>query len=190
MKFVYLLFNLFFITGLVAQTYSLDSEPAEILSISGSSSLHDWTVIAGEMNNVLQELQLKEGKLFVDTFQLSIPVHSLNSGKPAMETKMHKALKGSDYPEVQFQLKEELMIDVMDEEADSISGILTVAGKSVPIDLDLSVSMENNVIILTGNEDMKMTDFDINPPTALFGQIKTHDEIVVNFELKYKQTIQ
>jgi len=39
-----------------------------------------------------------------------------------------------------------------------------------------------------GNEPMKMTDFGIEPPSALFGQIQTKDEIVVVFTLVYKQS--
>jgi hypothetical protein len=31
-----------------------------------------------------------------------------------------------------------------------------------------------------------MTDFQITPPSAMFGQIETKDDITVNFELQFK----
>ena len=82
------------------------------------------------------------------------------------------------------------MLDIADDKTDTIDGLLTITDKSNTIDLDLNVSISNDVITLSGNEAMKMTDFDIDPPKALFGQIKTRDDIVVNFELSYKLVVE
>ena len=190
MKIVYILLSLFLIVNVSAQSYTLSSEPGEVLSVSGTSSLHDWSVDATEMNDLLQELSMSDGKLTIDAFQISIPVASLDGGKGGMKSKLQKALKESEYPDIIFELQEQTVIDVADDETDSIEGLLTITDKSKTIDLDLNVSISNDVITLSGNEAMKMTDFDIDPPKALFGQIKTHDDIVVSFELSYKLVVE
>ena len=190
MKIVYTLLSLFLITNLTAQTYTLSSVPGEVLSVSGTSSLHDWSVDATEMNDLLQELSISDGKLTINAFQISIPVASLDGGKGGMKSKLQKALKESEYPNIIFQLQEQTVLDIADDKTDTIDGLLTITDKSNTIDLDLNVSISNDVITLSGNEAMKMTDFDIDPPKALFGQIKTRDDIVVNFELSYKLVVE
>ena len=37
----------------------------------------------------------------------------------------------------------------------------------------------------TGSYTLKMTDFSVKPPTAMFGTIKTGDEITVKFNVDY-----
>ena len=64
----------------------------------------------------------------------------------------------------------------------SISGELMVAGVTKKIDIKVTLSKKNQLIMVDGNHQLKMTDFGINPPKALLGAIKTGDEIEVKFK--------
>ena len=43
--------------------------------------------------------------------------------------------------------------------------------------------LADGTVKATGVVTIKMTDFGIHPPTAIFGRIKTGNEVKVNFEL-------
>lgn len=186
MKIIYLAACLFYIGGISAQNYVLASEPAEVLSITGSSTLHEWTVQAGEVNNLPQLMNINDNKIDLEAVDISIPVNTLDGGRGAtMNNKIQKALLATEHPSVIFQLKEEQIINLSNSDSSSITGELMIAGASVPVDLDLTISSDGEQITLTGNEPMKMSDFGIEPPSAMFGQIQTKDEISVTFTLNY-----
>jgi len=189
MKMICLAFCLFCLGGISAQTYMLESNPSEVLTITGASSLHDWTVQAGEVNNIPQEMSVTDGIIDLSAFEISIPISTLDGGRGAtMNNKIQKALVATNHPDVVFQLDEDQVIKLVDSESNTIVGELMLAGQSVPILLDVAVSTEGDQLTFTGNEPMKMTDFGIEPPSALFGQIQTKDEIVVVFSLVYKKS--
>ena len=55
--------------------------------------------------------------------------------------------------------------------------------------VDFSTTISDNKITLVGENKFKMTDFNIDPPKALFGTITTGDDINIkfsNFIKKYK----
>jgi hypothetical protein len=39
---------------------------------------------------------------------------------------------------------------------------------------------------VTGVKKMKMTDYNVKPPTALLGTIKTGNDITISYNLKFK----
>jgi polyisoprenoid-binding protein YceI len=43
--------------------------------------------------------------------------------------------------------------------------------------------LPNGTVNATGMVPIKMTDFGIKPPTAMFGTLRTGDEVKVNFAL-------
>jgi polyisoprenoid-binding protein YceI len=64
-------------------------------------------------------------------------------------------------------------------------GTLTVAGKKSTIEMDVTANrLTDGTVKATGMVPIKMTDFGIKPPTAIFGRLKTGDDVKVNFELK------
>ena len=42
-------------------------------------------------------------------------------------------------------------------------------------------------ITLKGSKPLKFSEFDIEPPSATFGQIVCGDDIAVNFEFRYQK---
>lgn len=61
-----------------------------------------------------------------------------------------------------------------------VSGDLEIGGKSKPVSFDLSESGGT----LTGSADVKQSDWDIKPYSALFGALKVNDEVKVVVEAK------
>ncbi|MEP1791697.1 YceI family protein, partial [Reichenbachiella sp.] len=60
-------------------------------------------------------------------------------------------------------------------------GELLIAGKSNEIPVRLTINNTSKLSV-SGSIKIKMTDYGITPPTAVFGTIKTGDDITIQFD--------
>jgi hypothetical protein len=104
-----------------------------------------------------------------------------------MDKKTHKALKSEEYPKIIFTLKapQELTL-VNGSYSGVVKGELYMAGFRRDIDLKLSGTLENNILSLNGEKSLLMTDYKMDPPTALMGTVKTGNEVVIHYAIKLK----
>lgn len=174
---------MFFSPNIQAQsTYQLSDDSKMV--IKGTSSLHDWesdvTTLKGEGVVKIQNQQPDFQNL-----TLTIPVESIKSGKSAMDKNTYEALQEEKHPNIKFTLNDIKSISQGEVKA---SGQLSIAGKSKAVVLTADYDMLNQEqISLKGSYTLKMTDFGIDPPTAVFGTIKTGDEITVDYNLQLKK---
>ena len=59
-------------------------------------------------------------------------------------------------------------------------------GNSNNIDVDLDIQ-EKDSYVISGHFDMKMTDYGVSPPTAIFGTVKTGDDISLDMVFVMKK---
>lgn len=123
---------------------------------------------------------------------LKIKVEELKSGNSRMENDMQEALKAEKHPWIIFTLSEikKVSIQALPEGGDTViilhtSGLLQLAGvkKTVNLDFELTEATEQSVLLVS-NSEFLMTSFDINPPKALFGLIKAHDNVDIHYEIE------
>jgi polyisoprenoid-binding protein YceI len=152
------------------------------MTVQGSSSLHDWESqitkadLKGEF--VISNQQLTE----VKNLEVKIPVESIKSTKgKMMDNKTYEAFKSEKNPYIIYSLNTARInangtIDAM--------GTLTMAGVSKPMELQGKYKvLENGEVQLVLSRKFKMTEFKMDPPTAMMGSIKVGDEVTVNFDL-------
>lgn len=165
-------------TILIAQTSYTASDESKVV-VKGTSTLHDWEAdaekITAKGSLVIENQQISN----VPTFTMEIPVTSLESGKGAMNKNMYKALKEDDHPNISFQIQD---VESNGSKLDA-KGKLSIAGTTKTIDLNPSYKVNNSQVTINGSYTMKMTEWGIDPPTAMFGTIKTGDEITIDYEL-------
>ncbi|NNE77295.1 MAG: hypothetical protein HKN31_09510, partial [Pricia sp.] len=102
--------------GLAQETYTLSDK--SVLTIDGSSTIHDWTVTANTMKGELKA----DGKTPKE-IDFEVDVENINSERgAAMDKKMHEALKKEEHPKVTFTLKETIP-------ESSLAGTLNIAGQ-------------------------------------------------------------
>ncbi len=105
-----------------------------------------------------------------------------------MNTKIFDAFQSSKYPFIQYQQNQTATLTETSEKGvftiTSI-GTLSMAGTEKSITIECTGTIENSTLIITGSKDIKMSDYGMVPPTAMFGQIKTNDNVMVNFEFRY-----
>jgi len=174
------LFLTLFSFELVAQEFNLNNETSQ-LSVSGTSSLHDWHVDAEKQKgsivlDLANELAIK--KLYVE-----ITAESLKSGKKGMDKNTYKALNTSQHKSITYQMLEVKQITKQGETKYAVKtvGNLSVAGTTKKVTLDFELQLTANKVTLKGEKSFKMTEFGIEPPKALLGTITTGDEITIKF---------
>jgi polyisoprenoid-binding protein YceI len=156
-------------------------EPSSEMVIKGTSSIHDWTseveTVKGKGMLMIESGNLKK----VSDLNISIPVKSIKSGKNAMDKNTYEALKAEDHPEIKFNL---LSLQDMVGNKITATGEITIGGSTKKTELTASYDVkEDGKIALKGEKSLKMSEFNIDPPTAMFGTIKTGDEITIEYNL-------
>jgi len=172
----------------IGQDYHLAPEKSTELAIDGSSTLHAWTASAGKVSGVPSSISIDGESIVIEAFTILTEVVSLDGGRgPSMNEKIQKALKAQTHPEVTFVIGESFSIPISDlpDAGFPVKGELNIAGISHDVELLTTVTIEDKALMISGKRDMKMSDFDIEAPSAMFGQIKTNDDITIRFTVKY-----
>jgi polyisoprenoid-binding protein YceI len=168
-----------------SQTYVLNDQTS-FLEVHGTSSLHDWHVDAERQSGKVEISNLDDLKINVLSF--SVVSESLKSGKSGMDKNTYKALKTDKHKTIDFNLtsvkSKELISD--NHYKVLITGNMTICGVTKSVNIELTVKLVGNNLLLEGEKSLLMTDYGIAPPKALLGTIKTGDEIKIIFKTVFE----
>jgi polyisoprenoid-binding protein YceI len=165
--------------------------PESKLWIDGTSNLHGWSCKATTLDADIEfdavaanEVSAAAPKA-LKKVNVKIPVKSLKCGHGGMDDNLYKALKANDTPEISYILGTfEAAGETKDGYTLKTIGTLTIAGKQNKVEMDVvATRLADGTLKAKGVVPIKMTDYGIQPPTAIFGRLKTGDEVKVNFEL-------
>ncbi|CDF78855.1 YceI family protein [Formosa agariphila KMM 3901] len=164
-----------------AQTYSLNNDSSK-LSVLGTSSIHDWEVTAEQQSGSIV-LENANETLSISALDIKVIAESLKSGKSGMDKNTYKALNTKKFNSIDFKLTKVNSITPNGSGVYKVksTGDLSIAGTTNPIQLDFTLTLTDNSAKLTGSYTFKMTQFKIDPPTAMFGTITTGDELKIEF---------
>jgi hypothetical protein len=136
------------------------------------------TIVIGERN--AEQLDIRD-------ISITIGVETLESNNRVMNNKTYDALKSDQHPNIYYHFKSIKKMKAIDGNSFEaiLSGTLNIAGKTRAADISVIVVLKDNTIKITGEKPLKMSDFDVEPPTALLGTIKTGNDITIEFNLNY-----
>lgn len=166
----------------IAQTYNLNNS-ASTLKIEGTSNIHDWEIDAKEQQGKLVA-ELAEGQLVKLTqLDFTVKAESLKSGKGGMDKNTYKALNTDKHKQITYKMNKVNNIDCVTTGSCKVTtnGTLTIAGNSRPIDITFDAKVAGDKITFTGSKALKMSEYKIDPPTAMFGTITTGDQVTIKF---------
>ncbi|MDT0685135.1 YceI family protein [Autumnicola psychrophila] len=172
----------------LSQNYSVNKN-ASSMKIEGTSNIHDWEIIAEDFKGNLNA-EMKDGQLVdISALNFTVVAESLKSGKGGMDKNTYKALKTDQNKAITYQLNKVKKIDCTSKSKCivSTSGYLKIAGTKKPIDMVFNAEINGNHISLSGNQTLQMTNFNVDPPTAMFGTITTGDEVKINFQITFSK---
>lgn len=162
------------LSGVAQTNYLLGKESK--LTIDGTSTIHDWTVTANTISGTLKA----EGTVPKEIdFQVAVADIKSERGS-TMDKKTHNALKMENHPEIVFTLKEV-------QSGSSVVGTLSMAGKKKEIEISTIIITSDNDLKISGEYPITLQDWDIEPPTAMFGQVIVGDDVTVKFDLIFEK---
>ena len=153
------------------------------IRVDGASNRSDWSVEATTFSG---SFQVSEGVPLSGT--MTIPVRDMKSGRSLiMDRLMHSAFEAEAHPDITFTL--DSAAPGAEEGWWVMSGQLRMANGSQPVAVRLQQQgPAGRTIRYTGSHDLKMTDYGMTPPTAMFGSLHTQDEVTIHFDLLLAST--
>lgn len=188
------------------ETVKLEFKPGEsAMKVTGTSTVHDWkcaditkrgfiavdrsAVTKGvlDLNRLADVLKQDGGETPVT--KLTVPVKEMHCEKEGMDPKMYTALKAEEYPEIKFDLESVSVMETPDSEKNVLKlrseGTLSIAGVEREITMPVVVKkIGESVVEVTGKKALKMSQFKIERPTAMWGTIQAYDDITVHFNMR------
>jgi polyisoprenoid-binding protein YceI len=177
-----------------AEVHRYEATPGSKVSLSGTSTLHDWTVESGliagfmelESNFPLDAATKPAAGLQVKPkVEVAIPARSLKSGKTQMDQVMHEALEAPKHPKIEYKCDQLTLMEAGTPLKFEATGTLTVHGVAKPNTMPVTIErVADGKLKVTGSTSVKMTDHGIKPPSPplVGGLIKTGDEVKITFE--------
>jgi polyisoprenoid-binding protein YceI len=171
-----------------AQTFKLIPEKDATIKVLGSSNVHDWTLVSSSMESQ-GEFKIEENQLrSIAAFTFSLNAKSLKSEHESMDGRTYKTMKADQYPKVTYKLTS-ATINAASKNKYQVkaTGDLAIAGVTQTIVMNILATVNpDNTITVTGSENLKLTDFKIEPPSFMLGAMKVKNDLTIQFNLTYK----
>lgn len=135
-------------------------------------------------------ISFQDGKVAgIEQLKITLPTESLKSGKRGLDKNAYAALKTDIYPEVRFNLVGVERLNNKGKESQIKSkGKLTIVGHTRIEELVvICQTNEHGMLTFEGSKTIKMSDYQVEPPTMIFGTIKAGDEIIVPFKIQFNR---
>ncbi|MCU7550694.1 YceI family protein [Chitinophagaceae bacterium LB-8] len=172
-------------TFLFAQT-NYQSSSANV-TISGTSSLHDWTEKSAKGSAAATFVISSDHKITgLSALSFSVPAKSLKSEHSGMDNNTYKALKTDKHANITYTVSS-ATVEPVNANTFTIKtkGKLSIAGTIQETDVVGTAKLNGDrSITVTGSKKIKMTDYKVTPPTAMLGTIKTGNDLTISYDLK------
>ncbi|MEX0929569.1 MAG: YceI family protein [Balneolales bacterium] len=171
----------------LAQNTSYKIAAGSQVIIEGTSTVHDWSVEIDKLQSGLVVSSGEDAYSILNT-TIDIKVDDLKSGKGRMDRLMHSALKKDAHPAITFRLDpaRTTLTGSNGTMTVTVTGSVNIAGVERMISLNLDGKRNaDQTVQFTGYKDLKMSDFKVDPPTAMLGTIRSGNDITIRFDLRY-----
>ncbi len=168
-------------------SFKVDNSNSSI-TITGTSNVHDWEMKAAGMTVSMVLDSEGENVKNISEVEFSMPAKNLSSHNSIMDKKTWEAIQADKYKTIKFSLSG---VNGLTVDRDQIKGIaqgtLSIAGKSNTVTIPFSGSIKGGTnISIEGSKEIKLQDFDVEPPTAMMGTLKTGETVNIIFNLQFK----
>ncbi len=162
------------------------------IKVLGTSNLHNWSMEAKDITGSAKFGFPAAGggqPQSLTALDLSIPVHNLKSGESSMDSRAYTAMKADKFGAITFTSASAVIVPGQKNQFQVKStGSMTIAGMTQPVVLYGCCQVNaDGSIGCSGSAQLKMTDYQIKPPSFMLGALKTGDALTINFSLTLKK---
>jgi hypothetical protein len=151
------------------------------ISIDGTSTIHEWAMVSKDATyDAVFETNGEGQPLKLTSLDFSLPAESLKSGKSAMDKNAYSALKTDTHKQIVFQLTSASIVG----KTIRCNGKLKIAGTTKQIELEVTyLTLPGNSIQCKGTKKISMSEYNVEPPTFMFGSVTTGNEITISIDV-------
>lgn len=176
------------VSTLAINAQNIRKNTAFIIKVSGSSNMHDWTMEA-KSGTIEASLNLASNVSYlagIQSLSLIVPVKNLKSESSLMDSRAQDALKADKYKEISFQLLTATPVsNSVNKSIFKVTGQLTICGVTRQIEmLATAQKTADGSVIITGQQKLKMTQFNVRPPSFMFGALKVTDDLTIDYTVR------
>jgi polyisoprenoid-binding protein YceI len=161
-----------------------------VVTIHGTSNLHAWDEKVQKVSGNGTINWNKDGSFDLSGISIKMDVHSIKSDMGSvMDNNTYKALKADAHPQIVFTLlgQAKSILPNANNKIITVNGNLSIAGVTRFVEMKAKVNMQGkSKLIFEGSQPISMSDYGISAPTALFGTLKTGNDITINFKVSFQ----
>ena len=176
-------------TGFGQEVFRIDNSKS-VMKITGTSNVHDWEMSASGMSVTMALVKESSQLKNISAVEFTLPSKNIQSHNSIMDKKTWDAIKADKYSSIKFNLANVSGLSISGNQIKgTASGTLTIAGKSnivsIPFTGEINSSQE---IKIAGSREIRLKDFNVDPPTAMMGTLKTGETVTIEFDLQFVST--
>lgn len=177
------------------QTFGQNEHLVEVQSsrfvIQGKTNVNSFECSLSQKaskENLNVQSQWSDFNLSFEGLRFRYQVGKFDCNLPAMNKDMQELLKSDDYPHLFLEIHN-IQIDRSNKEIErlkvSAEVSIMIAGvyQKYQVADGLVINRSEEELTFRGKKTLKMTDFNIEPPTKFFGMVTVTDELKVEFEI-------
>ncbi|MFY8022050.1 MAG: YceI family protein [Bacteroidia bacterium] len=155
------------------------------LVVNGTSNIHDWKMQGSKGTTSATFLIQNKVIKALGFLYFSFPAENLKSEHKLMDKNCYKALKTEQHSSINF-----LGTSSTIKQVNATTFIIVTKGKlqisEVTKEVELTstcIMNADNTITCKGSTKVKMTDYNVEPPSVMMGSIVTGDEVTIDYTL-------
>jgi hypothetical protein len=167
-------------------TYRLSASKDVVMNLSGTTPVKNWSMSANGLSGEAKLGVATNGLLsVVEDLVFVLPVHNLKGEVKAMDEDAYEALKADQHKEIVFKLATAAIVPQPNNTSlVEAEGSLSVAGVTRKVTLRMYAFVNRDgSVTFTGSKKLKMSDYDVERPSLLFGAIKAGNEMTLTYKL-------
>jgi polyisoprenoid-binding protein YceI len=153
------------------------------IRMEGTSTMHDWHMVSEQgISDVIFNLD-GQNLSSMPSMTFTVQAETLKSSTKGLNKNAYKTLNTDKYPSIGFSSNYATIHSTgVNTYLMSVKGKLTIAGvaKEVWVSVACKVNADES-IQASGSCKIKMTDYNMAPPSFMFGAMKTGDEVTIKF---------
>jgi|ERR1051326_3400616 polyisoprenoid-binding protein YceI len=160
------------------------------VAVAGTSTFHDWDM-ASEKANCDISFNFDGATITgLSSLAFTVNAESLKSDHKGMDKNAYKALNVEKFPVISFSSNyANIRPNGANSYLVSAKGKLTISGvtKEVWLAGVTTINPVDMSVQTAGSLKLKMSEYNVAPPSFMFGAMKTGDEITVKFNVNLKK---
>lgn len=157
------------------------------LWVEGTSNKSDFSVNASAVDGSFG-VSGSGSDVAVASGEITVNAKDLKGGKSTiMDRLMYDALMVDEHPTITYRLSSADKATAAASDGTftlATTGELTLTGTTKDIAIEVTGTPQaDGSIRFTGSHPLKMSEYGITPPTAMFGALRTSDDVTIHFDI-------